>query len=76
MFLFWFCLFLVFFYSWAEPSAKRRGKKFSLKDKVWAAQWINEKLSLLMEDGLYVVLIPCLNVIINILEIIPYTRPT
>ncbi len=43
--------FSCFFYSWAEPSAKRRGGKFSLKDKVWAAQWINEKLSLLMEDG-------------------------
>ena len=29
-----------------------RSKKFSLKEKLWAAKWINEKLALLMEDGL------------------------
>jgi len=41
-----------FFYSQAETLTERRSKEFSLKEKVWAAKWISEKLSLLMEDGL------------------------
>jgi hypothetical protein len=42
------CLFL----SPAELFAQRGSKRFSLKEKVWAAKWISERLSLLMEDGL------------------------
>lgn len=38
--------------SQAEPWAGDKSKGFSLKEKLWAAKWINEKLSLLMEDGL------------------------
>ncbi len=41
-----------FFFSRAEPLTEKNGKEFSLKEKLWAARWINEKLSLLMEDGL------------------------
>ena len=41
-----------FFYPQAEPLTEIRSKKFSLKEKLWAVKWINEKLSLLMEDGL------------------------
>lgn len=40
------------FSSQAESSPEEKGKEFSLKEKVWAAKWISEKLSLLMEDGL------------------------
>ena len=35
----------------AEP-IEEDGERFSLKEKLWAVKWINEKLSLLMEDGL------------------------
>ncbi len=41
-----------FFSARAEPLTESNGSKFSLKEKLWAAKWINEKLSLLMEDGL------------------------
>jgi len=41
-----------FFYSQAESLTEGRVEKFSLKEKLWAVKWINEKLSLLMEDGL------------------------
>jgi hypothetical protein len=41
-----------FSFSQAEPLAERKGEEFSLKEKLWAAKWINEKISLLMEDGL------------------------
>jgi len=41
-----------FFSSHAEPLDAENADKFSLKEKLWAAKWINEKLSLLMEDGL------------------------
>jgi hypothetical protein len=41
-----------FFSARAEPLTKSNGGEFSLKEKLWAAKWINEKLSLLMEDGL------------------------
>lgn len=44
--------FSCFFSFQAETLAERKGKKFSLKEKLWATKWINEKLSLLMEDGL------------------------
>ena len=36
----------------AEPLTESNGKEFSMKEKLWAVKWINEKLSLLMEDGL------------------------
>ena len=35
-----------------EASAEQEGKEFTLKEKLWAAKWISEKLALLMEDGL------------------------
>jgi len=38
--------------SQAEPLIDKKGKKFSLKEKLWAVKWINEELALLMEDGL------------------------
>ena len=41
-----------FFPARAEPLTEKSGKEVSLKEKLWAAKWINEKLSLLMEDGL------------------------
>ena len=41
-----------FFYLQAETLTEKRSEEFSLKEKLWAAKWINEKLSLLMEDGL------------------------
>ncbi|KPJ59599.1 MAG: hypothetical protein AMJ42_01875 [Deltaproteobacteria bacterium DG_8] len=41
-----------FFYPQAEQLAERGGKEFSLKEKLWAAKWMSEKLCLLMEDGL------------------------
>ena len=44
--------FSCFFSARAEPLTEKSGKEFSLKEKLWAAKWINEKLSLLMEDGL------------------------
>jgi hypothetical protein len=44
--------FSYFFSSQAERWAKEEGERFSLKEKLWAAKWINEKLALLMEDGL------------------------
>ena len=36
----------------------QKEEKFSLKEKRWAVQWINERLSLFMEDGL-IELIKC-----------------
>lgn len=44
--------FSYFFSSQAERWAEEGGEKFSLKEKLWAVKWINEKLALLMEDGL------------------------
>ena len=40
------------FSSQAEQLAEGKSKEYSLKEKLWAAKWISEKLSLLMEDGL------------------------
>ena len=45
-----FCPYL--FSSRAEQLAEGKGKEYPLKEKLWAAKWISEKLSLLMEDGL------------------------
>jgi hypothetical protein len=36
----------------AETIPGETGKEFSREEKLWAVRWINEKLSLLMEDGL------------------------
>ncbi len=41
-----------FFSSQAKQLTEEEGEKFSPKEKLWAVKWINEKLSLLMEDGL------------------------
>ena len=38
--------------SQAVQPTEEEGDKFPLKEKLWAVKWINEKLSLLMEDGL------------------------
>jgi len=46
-------LFISCFFSFRpEVLAQRRDDRFSQKEKLWAAKWITEKLSLLMEDGL------------------------
>ena len=47
----------VFFFSYifssqAEQLAEGKNKDYPLKEKLWAAKWISEKLALLMEDGL------------------------
>ena len=41
-----------FFSSQAVQPDEEEGEQFSLQEKLWAVKWINEKLSLLMEDGL------------------------
>jgi len=35
-----------------HPLAEGESKEYPLKEQLWAAKWISEKLSLLMEDGL------------------------
>ena len=53
--VFVFVVILSFSYSFssqAERWVEEEGEKFSLKEKLWAVKWINEKLALLMEDGL------------------------
>ena len=44
--------FSYIFFSQAELWAEGKSRKYPLKEKLWAAKWISEKLSLLMEDGL------------------------
>ena len=37
--------------SWGETPAKSAENGFSAAERQWAVQWINQRLSLLMEDG-------------------------
>jgi DNA-binding Lrp family transcriptional regulator len=47
-----FLVFSYIFSSQAEQLAEEEIKEYPLKEKLWAAKWISEKLALLMEDGL------------------------
>jgi len=43
--------FLLLSSSWSQPLEKSAENGFTPQERKWAVQWINKRLSLLMEDG-------------------------